>query len=754
MVSRRAPPAPSPGKQDIIRFIEENPNASGKREIARAFHLNAAQKLDLKKVLRDLVLDGTIQRGSGRKYTQPGILPNVCVVEVTGTDRDGDVIARPVSWDSDDPPPIVYMAPERRGQPAPGSGDRSLARVERAKRTKSGKPDIYNGKTIRRLTATPARIIGLLVDDDTHLRLRPTDRRAKSEFLIDKHNAGDAGPGDLVRAEILSGNRLGLRFAKVVERLDNMNAPGAASLISIHEHDLPTEFSAEALEQASSAGPAPLEGRVDLRSVPFVTIDGDDARDFDDAVFAEPDTAENNKDGWHVIVAIADVAWYVGADSALDRDAYRRGNSVYFPDRVVPMLPEALSNGWCSLVPHEERPCLAAHMWIDEKGHLKRHRFERAIMCSHARLTYHQAQAAFDGHLDDSTQELEPSIIENLFKAFAVLEAARKKRGALELDLPERQVVINNKGVVEDIFIRERLASHRLIEEFMITANVAAAETLEKHNQPCLYRVHDQPGMEKIEALRDFLDSMDIPFARGGVIRAESFNTILSKVADTPQSDLVNTVILRSQSQAAYHPENIGHFGLNLRRYSHFTSPIRRYADLMVHRALITGCKLGDDGLKPDHRDFEDIGSHLSVTERRAATAERDAIDRFTASFVSTLVGQTFTAHVSGVTRFGLFVDLERSGANGLVPMRALPDDYYHHDENAHCLRGDRNGLEFSLGQTLQVILREADPLTGGIILSLADQGLSSRTKQGPHQYRGTKKKKVRKAKSRYRSGR
>lgn len=726
MAKRRKTPAPFPSQEEIVRFIHESPGNVGKREIARAFHLDSEQKVILKKLLRDLELDGTLLRGRSRRYSEPGLLPNVSVIEITGLDADGDLVAKPVRWEIDDPMPVIHMAPERRGQPALGPGDRSLARVELTQRKTTDGAPIYTGKTIRRLTTSPAKIMGVLEDQGTHFRLRPTDRRAKSELVIDKADSGNAGKGDLVRAELLPGKRLGLRQGRVVEKLANLDTPRAASLIAIHDHQLPVDFSPEAIRLAEQSGPAPIKDREDLRDVPLVTIDGADARDFDDAVFAEPDPDKANDGGWHLIVAIADVSWYVRPGTALEKAAYERGNSVYFPDRVVPMLPEALSNGWCSLVPQEERPCLAAHLWITSDGQLKRHKFVRAMMRSHARLTYTQAQLAHDGQTDDITGPIADPVITNLYGAYGVLEAARKKRGALELDLPERQIVMNEDGNVEAITVRERLDSHKLIEEFMITANVAAAEALGDRKQPCMYRIHDQPSMGKMEALRDFLDSVNIKFPKGQVVRADNFNGILAKVANTPKSDLVNTVILRSQAQAAYHPENIGHFGLNLRHYCHFTSPIRRYSDLLVHRALIRGYKLGEGGLEEDHRDFIEAGTHISSTERRAATAERDATDRFTASFMVSRIGQELGGRITGVTRFGLFVELTESGADGLIPISTLPDDYYRHDEKSHCLRGDNTGQEYTLGQSLQVVLREAQPVTGGIILSLTGENAST----------------------------
>jgi len=726
-------PAPFPSREDILKFIEESPGRVGKREIGRAFHLDADQKLKLKKVLKDLKNEGLL--AAGRTLSSPGVLPPVAVVIVTGTDTDGEVLARPLNWDEETPPPVIYMAPERRGQPALGADDRVLARLIPAD------GNTYEGRTIRRIGGVPPRVLGVYTLVDGQGRLKSTDRKAKDDFIITKADARDAEPGDLVRAEVLPGRRLGLRQARVLERLDKEGGASTISLIAIHDNDIPTEFSDDALKLAAAAGPAPLEQREDLRGLALITIDGADARDFDDAVFAEADGDRKNKGGWRLCVAIADVSWYVRPGDALDRDAYERGNSVYFPDRVVPMLPEDLSNGWCSLKPHEERPCLVAHMRINADGHLIDHRFSRALMRSRARLTYQQVQAARDDSPDTQTAPLANTVIAALYGAYEALSKARKERGVLELDLPERRVVVNEDGQVERVEMRDRFDSHKLIEEFMIAANVAAAETLERKRQPCMYRVHDEPSMEKMEGLRQFLESLSIPLARGQVIKAEQFNRILNKVKDTANADIVNQVILRSQAQAQYSPDNLGHFGLALRRYCHFTSPIRRYADLLVHRAMVTGLGLGDGGIEPDHKDFSRMGEALSGLERRAANAERSAVDRFTAAFLADKVGVVFAGRVSGVTRFGLFVTLEDSGADGLVPIRTLPQDYYVHDEARHVLRGRRNKLTFQLGQRLDVMLMEADPISGAMVMQVFDD-------QKPAPARSGKKATAKKARS------
>ncbi len=736
MTRKPKQPAPFPGREDILNFIEESPGRVGKREIGRAFHLNADQKLKLKKILKELKDEGLLAKG--RTLAASDSLPPVAVVVVAGIDTDGEVLARPQGWRGENDPPVIYMAPEKRGQPALGPGDRVLARLTRSA------DNTYEGRTIRRIDGAAPRVLGIYDVVEGQGRLRSTDRKHKDDFMVAGADALDAKPGDLVRAEVLPGRRSGLRQARILERLDKDGSAGSISLIAIHDNDIPTQFSKDALDLAAAAGPAPLGKREDLRELPLVTIDGADARDFDDAVFAEKDGH-----GWRLKVAIADVSWYVRPGDALDRDAYARGNSVYFPDRVVPMLPEELSNGWCSLKANEDRPCLVAHMRIDAAGRLTGHRFSRALMRSRARLTYEQVQAARDGDPDATTAPLTDTVIAALFGAYEALCKARRERGVLELDLPERRVVIGEDGRVERVETRQRFDSHKLIEEFMIAANVAAAETLEKKRQPCMYRIHDQPSMDKMEALRQFLASLSIPLAKGQVVRADTFNRILARVKDTSNAEMVNQVVLRSQAQAEYNPDNIGHFGLALRRYCHFTSPIRRYADLLIHRAMVAGLGLGDGGLAKDHQDFARMGEVLSGLERRAASAERDAVDRFTASFLTDKVGSIFPGRINGVTRFGLFITLRDSGADGLVPIRTLPDDYYVHDEARHLLRGRRTGRTYQLGQSLDVMLMEADAISGSMIMEVLDD-----RKPAPGNKAGAAGTITRKARSNSRAGR
>ncbi len=706
-----------PTKDAVLAFIRASTVPVGKREIARAFKLSgSADREALKTLLRDLEADGNVERGRNRRMAPPQSLPEVAVLEVSGIDGDGELKARPLNWAGEGPPPRIFLLPERKGAPALAVGDTLLAKLARIN------DRLYEARIIRRIDGTEGRVLGVYRPAADGGRIVPTDRRNKTEFVVLPPNRGDAEPGDLVLADILPAGRLGLPQARVSERFGSTAEPRAISLIAIHTHGLPTVFPHAALREAELAAVPALAGREDLRMIPLVTIDGADARDFDDAVWAEADPDPANPGGWHLLVAIADVAYYVRPGSALDRAAYERGNSVYFPDRVLPMLPEALSDGLCSLRPNEDRACLAFHLWLDRNGALVRHRLVRGLMRSAARLTYEQVQACQDGQPDDDTGPLAGTVIAPLYGAYARLWQARLRRGTLDLDLPERRVQVDEHGRVTGVTTRVRHDSHRLIEEFMIAANVAAAETLENRTMPGLFRVHDQPAMDKMEALRGFLAGLGLPFPKGEILKPDHFTRILRKVDGTPDSQLVSEVILRAQAQAVYSPDNIGHFGLALRRYAHFTSPIRRYADLIVHRALIRTLGLGVGGLDDGTLDgLGAVGDHISTTERRAAAAERDAVDRFTASYLADRVGARFAGRISGVTRFGLFIRLDESGADGLVPASTLPDDRYEHDEAAHALVGQRCGRTYRLSAAVAVILVEADPLTGSTLFRLAD---------------------------------
>lgn len=638
-------------------------------------------------------------------------LPEVVVAEVASLDPDGEAVALPLDWNpADGKPPRIFLQPAT-GHAALAVGERALLRLRRLG------PRVYAGTVLRRLEAhKTARMVGLYQETPQGGRVVPSDRRQRDEVVIPVSQRAGAVHNELVLAEILPGAKLGLPQGRILERLGFPGDPHAISLIAIHTHEIPCVFDEKVIREAEKAPRPVLGDRTDLREIPLVTIDGSDARDFDDAVYAERDG-----DGWKLLVAIADVAHYVRPGSALDDSAYERGNSTYFPDRVVPMLPEALSNDLCSLRPDEDRACLACWLFINAEGQLIRHTFVRGLMRSRARLTYEQVQAARDGQPDALTAPLLDTVITPLYGAFQTLLAARAARCTLELDLPERKVLLDAKGRVQGISPRARLDSHRLIEEFMITANVAAAETLDAKGPGCLYRVHEQPSDAKAEALRLFLKPMGYSLPQAKTLHPRLFAKVLEQAEGSPLAHLVSMVVLRSQSQACYSPENGGHFGLALTRYAHFTSPIRRYADLVVHRALIRACGLsGDDGISKAELDaLKEIAEHISTTERRSALAERDAMDRYAALFLQDHVGTDFAGRVSGVTRFGLFVTLDQTGVDGLVPMPSLRDDRYDHDDVHHCLIGRRWGRVYRLGATCRVRLLSADPLVGSAVFEL-----------------------------------
>jgi ribonuclease R len=727
-------PPPFPTREQVLAFIRESPAPVGKREIARAFHISGDRRAELRELIAGLAQSGDIDRGRGRRVAPPKALAEIAIVEISAIDRDGDLLARPIEWRESSAPPRIIVKSGKRGADLT-VGNRALVQLKRIA------ADFYEARPIRKLETSVARVLGVFDRAGGAGRLRSVDKRNKNDFAILPQNEGGAEQGELVIAEILPAARLGLRQVRVIARLGDGSSPQAISLIAVHSRDIPTEFSETALAEAAAATVPTLSGRQDLRDIPLITIDGADARDFDDAVWAEADPDAANPGGWRLLVAIADVAHYVRPGSALDREAYARGNSVYFPDRVVPMLPEALSNGLCSLKPDEPRACLAFHLSIDRDGRLIRHRLARGLMRSAARLTYEQVQAAYDGAGDDATSALLEPVIRPLYGAYAALSKARSARGTLELDLPERKVTLDAQGRVAAITPRARLDSHKLIEEFMIAANVAAAESLEERAQPGLYRVHDRPDPVKLEAVRSFIQGLGngLALAKGQVITPAQLTRLLKQASGMPEAQLISDIVLRSQAQAIYSDQNIGHFGLALQRYAHFTSPIRRYADLIVHRALIRVAKLGDDGLDDGAiPKLPEIGAHISFTERRAAEAEREAIDRFTAAYLSERVGATFGGRISGVAKFGLFIRLDETGADGIVPISSLPDDYYLHEEAKHRLIGRRTGRAYRLADRVTVRLMEADAMTGSTVFRIVEHAggvekPSHRPSRSPH---------------------
>jgi ribonuclease R len=725
------PGAAFPSREQIRAFLAETPGRVGKREAMRAFGLGPEHAVAMRTALKEMVSRGEAAPAGHKRFTAPhgaprltgsltgsrgrgsgNRLPEAVIVEITGIDSEGDAIGRPADWRGDGPPPTIFMQPEARGQAALAPGQRVLARIKPIGEARGARK--FEGRTLRRIEGTPGRVIGIFRRRGGLTRIEPTDRRVKAEWVVPPGEDGGAEDGEIVRGEPLPMGGLGLKPVRVTERLGDANSAAAVSLLVIATLDIPDAFPAEVLADAARAQGVGPDGREDLRPIPLVTIDGADARDFDDAVFAEPDGA-----GYRLIVAIADVAHYVRPGSGLDRSARERGNSVYFPDRVVPMLPEALSNGWCSLRPNEDRACLFVEMRIGGDGRKVSHRFGRGLMRSAARLTYEAVQEARDGQ-----QETPAFPLDDLYGAFGLLLAARRLRGTLDLDLPEWKVALNAEGRVASVSRRPRLDSHRLIEEFMVLANIAAAEELERLHRPVVYRVHAPPSEVKLEGLRTFLHGMSISLPAGDQIHPRDLDAVLTHVAGTEEAPLVNDAVLRSQSQAAYSPENLGHFGLALTRYAHFTSPIRRYADLLVHRSLIAALGFGADGLTAEEATrLEDCCEHITRTERRAAQAERDATDRYMAAYMADKIGCMFDARISGVTRFGLFVTLTETGASGMIPLAGLPDDFWMHDEATQSLSGRRSRMVFHLAQVVTVRLSEARPLTGGLLFQMAPSG-------------------------------
>jgi ribonuclease R len=716
-----------PARDAIVAFVRAHPGNVGTREIAREFGLKNADRAELKRILRELADEGTIEK-RGKTVGEPAALPATLMADITGRDNDGELIATPAEWDeveSGEPPKIRIHIP-RRPQPgtAAGVGDRALLRIEKLEDSAGA---VYAGRVIKVVDHARTRVLGIFrAAPGGGGRLIPVDKKqAGRELNIAKADTGGAEDGDLVSVDLVRSRGYGLASGKVKERLGSLASEKAVSLIAIHAHEIPQAFSAAALREAEEAKPATLKGREDWRDVPLVTVDPPDAKDHDDAVHAQPDPDPNNKGGYIVDVAIADVAFYVRPGSALDRDALTRGNSVYFPDRVVPMLPERISNGLCSLVPGQPRGALAVRMVIGNDGRKRSHSFHRVLMRSAAKLNYAQAQAAIDGRPDDTTGPLLEPILKPLYDAYAVVKRARDERDPLDLDIPERKILLKPDGTVDRVVVPERLDAHKLIEEFMILANVAAAEMLEKKSLPLIYRVHDEPTLEKVHNLQEFLKTLDLPFAKGGALRPALFNRVLAQVKGHDSEPLVNEVVLRSQAQAEYAAENYGHFGLNLRRYAHFTSPIRRYADLVVHRALIRALGLGEGAL-PETETVEtltEVAAQISVTERRAMKAERETADRLIAHFLADRIGATFQGRISGVTRAGLFVKLTDTGADGLIPIRTLGTEYFNYDETRHALVGSRSGAMHRLGDVVEVRLVEAAPVAGALRFELLSEG-------------------------------
>ncbi len=714
-----------PSRKQILDFIGSSDQPAGKREIARAFGLKGNDKIALKKLLNEMGDEGLIETSRGRAFNRVGGVPRVAVFKVVEADEDGKIWAEPESWEAETSAPKLRVI-EKRGKTALGVGDRVLARTEE-------RNDRFVAHPLKKLAKKSELVLGVLRKEGSRFWLTPVEKKERRELAVSDVDDGEAG--DLVLCEI-TGRGRGVT-AKVDAVLGDPFAPKSFSLIAIHKYELPHEFSDAVLDEAKRVAKQKLGEREDLTHLPIVAIDPADARDHDDAIWAEADDDPDNKGGWKAIVAIADVSFYVRPGSALDQAARARGNSVYFPDRVVPMLPEELSAGICSLKEDEARAAMACHLKIGKDGSLKSWKFTRAKICLAANIAYEDAQAAIDASREEkidvssptcSMPDLEGAVpaelvekaLKPLWGCWGALRAAREKRQPLELDLPERQVVLDEKGRITSVAERERLDAHRLVEDYMIAANVAAARALEAKKSPVMYRIHEPPSREKLETLKDYLDTYDIAFTLGQVIKPETFNRIIDKVGDADFRPEIMEQLLRTQMQARYGPERLGHFGLALATYGHFTSPIRRYADLLVHRALVSAYKLGEGGLPPGDADkFEDIGEHISRLERRAMEAERETVDRYVAAYLADQVGQIVMCRITGVQPFGFFATVIEFGGDGIVPVSTIGDEYFRYDEKTQQLIGEDTGTTYRMGQKLRLRIVESNPVTGGLRFAL-----------------------------------
>jgi len=712
-----------PSRKQILDFIASSDQPAGKREIARAFGLSGQEKIDLQRLLKDMADEGLIDSSPGRAFHKSGGVPKVTVLRVQAVDDGGNVWAVPEQWHAETPPPRLRVI-ERGRRSALGIGDRLLARTEE-------KGQGHVAHPMKKLERAAELVLGVVREEGTRFWLSPVDKRERRELAI--ADLKDAEAGDLVLCEVTG--RPPRVSARVDAVLGDPFAPRSFSLIAIHKHGLRHEFSKETIDEAHRVSTLPLGEREDLTHLPIVAIDPEDARDHDDAIWAEAD----GEGGWNAIVAIADVSFYVRPGSELDREARARGNSVYFPDRVVPMLPEELSADICSLKEGKDRAAMACHLKIDREGNLKSWRFTRAKVRIAANIAYEDAQAAIDASREERIEvssptcsmpevegpvehELVEKALKPLWACWRALFAARQKRDPLELDLPERRVMLDEKGRIASIAPRDRLDAHRLVEDFMIAANVAAARALEAKKAPVMYRVHEPPSREKLVALKDYLKTFGIEFALGQVIRPGTFNRIIERLGDADGREEIMEQLLRTQMQARYGPERLGHFGLALATYAHFTSPIRRYADLLVHRSLVKAYKLGDGALPPGDEDrFEQIGEQISILERRAMEAERETVDRYVAAFLADQVGQLVECRITGVQPFGFFATVEDLGGDGLLLARDLGQEYFRYDEAARALVGDESGDTYRVGQRLTLRLEEANPVSGSLRFGLTE---------------------------------
>ena len=705
-----------PSREAILRVLEQAVGPLQESAVAAGLAVTGDDALDgLSRRLRAMVRDGQLVQNRTGRF---GIARQMELLagRVIGH-PDGFAFVRPDDGEKD-----VYL--DARQARRVLHGDRVLVRI--AGIDQRERPF---GAVTEVLTRGNTEVVGRFFKDGGVGYVVPDNRAINQDLLIPAGAEAAARHGQIVVAEITQQPDMHCQpIARIKTVLGDHMAPGMEIEIAIRAHGLPCSWGPDAEEEEvrvpDAVTEADREGRVDLRELPFVTIDGADARDFDDAVFCRK-TAE----GYRLLVAIADVAHYVTEGSAIDAAAFERGTSVYFPDRVIPMLPEVLSNGICSLKPDVERLALVCELSLDEDGTPRKSRFYNAVIRSHARLIYEEVAAWLD-----QPRTREKSIRNQVLELHALylkLRERREVRGALDIDQQEPRFIFNAARKIDRIESRERNDAHRLIEECMILANVAAAEYLQKHRLPALYRVHATPDGDRLEALRTFLAELGMALPGGDAPTARDFAAVLSRARERPDRHLIETVLLRSMKLAVYRGDNAGHFGLALEAYTHFTSPIRRYPDLVVHRAIKRRLAR-QKPVKPDLVQHAQLAEHTSMTERRADDATREAVAWLKCEFMQEKVGRTFDGMVSAVTSFGMFVQLDEIFVEGLVHVTALPDDYYQFDAIGHRLRGRRSGREFRIGQRVRI---------GVVRVNLDERQIDFELAEGPPVRRGRQRR-------------
>ncbi len=692
---------PIPSREFILKLLEEAGKPMYRDEIAETLELETEEQLEaIRRRLRAMERDGQLIFNRRGGY---------CLVDKLDMVR-GRVIGHPDGFG--------FLVPEEGGDDlflsakqmhAVLHGDKVLARVSGVDRR--GRRE---GAVVQVLEHANHEVVGRYFIDQGVGFVVADNKRLSQDILVPEEHAGGAVDGQFVVVEIYEyPTQHRQAMGRIINILGEHMAPGMEIDIAIRAHEIPNEWPAEvdaAIDALSDEVPESAkteEGRRDIRHLALVTIDGEDSKDFDDAVYAEADG-----DGWRLVVAIADVSHYVKPGSALDVEAYERGNSTYFPGRVVPMLPELLSNGLCSINPKVDRLCMVADMRVNAEGEMTAYEFYPAVMNSHARLTYNKVAAMLidsDPALCAEYSELLPHL-HNLYFLYQALHKRRVARGAIDFDTTETKIEFGSHQKIERIVAVHRNDAHRLIEECMLLANTATAKMLEKAGIPIVYRIHETPKLEKLEALREFLSELGLSLGGGDKPEARDYAKLLGQVGDRPDAHLIQTVMLRSMMQAVYSPDNIGHFGLAFDAYTHFTSPIRRYPDLLVHRAIrhvISG--KGVEKFRYSHHDMEQMGEHCSMTERRSDEATRNATDWLKCEYMLDKIGDEFDGTISSVTGFGLFVELDEIYVEGLVHVTNLPNDYYHFDPVKHRMVGERSGQRFRLGDRVRVKVARVD---------------------------------------------